>query len=282
MDSYRFKKDNKLSDFQTSTLIENARGLLKKNRKKLADIQDVMYADNRYGLLIGLQGMDTSGKDSLVRETFKKVNVNGVKVHSFKVPTEEEHAHDYLWRHYLKLPQRGIITIFNRTHYENVLVTRVHPEYIPAEYIPGYEHVSKIDDKFYHKRMEQINNFEQHLVENGTIVLKIFLHLSKEEQKNRLLRRIDKPNKNWKFSSGDLKERKLWDKYMYCYEDLLIHTSTDKAPWYVVPADDKDTARYIVSEIILNTLQKIDFQYPTLSEEEKNNLKIYKSELKNS
>lgn len=223
--------------------------------------------------------MDTSGKDSLVREVFKNVNVNGINVHSFKAPNVEELAHDYLWRHYIKLPERGKIAVFNRTHYENVLVTRVHPEYILGENIPGFDSIEKITDAFYHQRMQQINDFEKHLSQNGTIVLKFYLNLSKEEQKNRLLRRLDKPEKNWKFSAGDLKERKLWDKYMNAYEDMLQKTSTEIAPWFIIPADHKDSARYLVARIIGDILSNYDFQYPKISDNEKNNLDFYKSEL---
>jgi PPK2 family polyphosphate:nucleotide phosphotransferase len=281
-EKYLFQKSCKFSDFESFEKIKDAKVELENLSKELAQLQDVMYADDRYSVLICLQGMDTSGKDSLVREVFKSVNVNGVNVFSFKTPNTEELAHDYLWRHYTKLPERGKIAIFNRTHYENVLVTRVHPEYILAESIPNFESVDKITDAFYHDRMDQINAFEKHLVQNGTIVLKFFLHLSKDEQKNRLLRRLDKPEKNWKFSSGDLKERKRWDDYMKAYEDLLDKTSTDIAPWYVIPADHKDTARYLVARAIIQKLQSFNFNYPKLSDLEKNNLNLYRSEIENS
>jgi PPK2 family polyphosphate:nucleotide phosphotransferase len=281
-DKYLFIKSSQMSDFESFEKIKDAKEELENLSKELAQLQDVMYADDRYSILICLQGMDTSGKDSLVREVFKSVNVNGVNVFSFKTPNTEELAHDYLWRHYTKLPERGKIAIFNRTHYENVLVTRVHPEYILAESIPNFESVEKITDAFYHDRMDQINAFEKHLVQNGTIVLKFFLHLSKDEQKNRLLRRLDKPEKNWKFSAGDIKERKSWDEYMKAYEDLLEKTSTDLAPWYVIPADHKDTARYLVARAIIQKLQSFNFNYPKLSDLEKNNLNLYRTEIENS
>lgn len=280
--NYIFNINTEFHSIDTFEMISDAKDELAKVSKDLAKLQDVMYADNRYGLLICLQGMDTSGKDSLVKEVFKNVNVNGINVHSFKTPTSEELAHDYLWRHYTKLPERGKIAIFNRTHYENVLVTRVHPEYILGEKIPGFQNIENMNDAFYHQRMEQINNFEKHLIENGIIVLKFFLHLSKEEQKNRLLSRLENEEKNWKFSAGDLKERKLWDKYMWAYEDLLQKTSTDIAPWHVIPADDKDSARYLVGKIIKKKLKTLNLNYPILNELEKNNLKIYINELKNS
>ncbi len=281
-DKYLFIKSSQMSDFESFEKIKDAKEELENLSKELAQLQDVMYADDRYSILICLQGMDTSGKDSLVREVFKSVNVNGVNVFSFKTPNTEELAHDYLWRHYTKLPERGKIAIFNRTHYENVLVTRVHPEYILAESIPNFESVEKITDAFYHDRMDQINAFEKHLVQNGTIVLKFFLHMSKDEQKNRLLRRLDKPEKNWKFSAGDIKERKSWDEYMKAYEDLLEKTSTDIAPWYVIPADHKDTARYLVARAIIQKLQSFNFNYPKLSDLEKNNLNLYRTEIENS
>jgi PPK2 family polyphosphate:nucleotide phosphotransferase len=221
--------------------------------------------------------MDTSGKDSLIREVFKDFNVRGVEVHSFKVPTDLELGHDYLWRHYIALPQRGKFGVFNRTHYENVLVTRVHPGYIMGENIPNVKSIDDVNDAFFHKRMEHINNFENHIAENGTIILKFFLHLSKEEQANRLLRRINLREKNWKFSAGDLKERKLWEKYQECYEDVLNRTSTKKAPWFIVPADDKPTARLIVATTILETLQQYkDMKEPELDEETKSRLVEFK------
>ena len=241
-----------------------------------------MYAHGKYSVLVCLQGMDTSGKDSLIREVFKDFNVRGVEVHSFKVPTELELKHDYLWRHYLALPARGKFGVFNRTHYENVLVTRVHPYYIMNENIPGIDDVSKIDDAFWDKRFDQINNFEKHLAENGTIIFKFFLNLSKSEQKYRLLRRLNKKEKNWKFSSGDLKERKLWDKYQWCYEDAINRTSKAHAPWYTIPADDKPTARYIVAKILYDTLKTYtDIQEPELPDDEKANIQLYKDQLEN-
>lgn len=240
-----------------------------------------MYAEGKYAMLICLQGMDTSGKDSLIREVFKDVNARGVQVHSFKVPTELELKHDFMWRHYIALPPKGKIGVFNRTHYENVLVTRVHPEYVFSENIPTVKSVNDLDDNFYHSRMERMLQFEKHLSDNGTIVLKFFLNLSKEEQKNRLLRRLNIPEKNWKFSSGDLKERKLWNAYQNCYEEILNKTSTDYAPWYVVPADDKPTARLIVAETILQEMEKYNFKEPTLAQKDLDKLEEFKKELNN-
>ena len=255
---------------------------LKKVRKQLGKLQDTMYAHDKYAVLVCLQGMDTSGKDSLIREVFKDFNARGVEVQSFKVPTNLELGHDYLWRHYIALPQRGKFGVHNRTHYENVLVTRVHPEYILGENLPDVHTVEDVNDAFWDKRFEQIKNFEKHLVENGTLIYKFFMHLSKDEQKNRLLRRLEKKEKNWKFSAGDLKERKLWDTYQTYYEDAINRTSTDKAPWYVIPADNKPAARLAVASILLETLSQYeDIQEPELDDKTKANLSAYKEQLEN-
>lgn len=253
---------------------------LDKVRNKLSDLQDVMYSHNKYGVLICLQGMDTSGKDSLIREVFKEFNPRGVVVHSFKTPNSTELEHDYLWRHYIALPEKGKFAIFNRTHYENVLVTRVHPEYILGENLPGINSVEDITPKFWKKRIKQINNFEKHIAENGTIVMKFFMHLSKEEQRERLLRRLEEGKHNWKFSPGDLKEREHWKEYQQYYEEAINKTSTDYAPWYVIPADDKEMARYIVAKIIWEEMQKhTDIKEPELDDKIKANIEIYKKEL---
>lgn len=248
--------------------------------EKLAKIQNDMYAHGKYAALICIQGMDTAGKDSLIREVFKELNARGVEVHSFKVPTELELNHDYLWRHYIALPARGKFGVFNRTHYENVLVTRVHPEYILGENLPDIHSIEDVNDDFWEKRFEQINNFERHIADNGTIIFKFFLHLSKDEQKRRLLRRLDKPEKNWKFSPGDLKERKLWDEYQFCYEEAINKTSKAHAPWFAIPADDKPTARYLVARILLDTLKKYDdIKPPELDSDVKVNIENYKLQL---
>lgn len=249
-------------------------------REKLSELQDVMYAHNRYGVLICLQGMDTSGKDSLIREVFKEFNPRGVVVSSFKTPNSTELEHNYLWRHYLALPEKGKFAIFNRTHYENVLVTRVHPEYILNENLPGIESVDDIKPQFWDNRMEQINNFEKHITQNGTIVMKFYFHLSKNEQRKRLLRRLEKEDHNWKFSVGDLKERERWDDYMKYYEEAINSTATENAPWYIIPSDDKDMARYIVAEIIWQEMkQYTDIQEPELDEKVKKNIEEYKEQL---
>ena len=281
LEKYEVTSAINIKDFSTKEVIEDSKKELKKVRKKISTLQDRMYAEGKYSILICLQGMDTSGKDSLIREVFKDVNARGVEVHSFKVPTELELKHDFLWRHYLALPSKGKIGVFNRTHYENVLVTRVHPEYIFGENIPGVGSLSDLNDEFYHDRMDRINNFENHLAKSGTIILKFFLNLSKDEQKNRLLRRLNLPEKNWKFSTGDLKERKLWDKYQYCYEDLLNRTSKENAPWFVIPADDKPTARLLLAEILLKNLKKYNFKEPTLPLKIVDQIDDFKAQLNN-
>jgi len=279
---YKVSKTVDLSTIASKEVIKEAKQKIKKIRKQISKLQDVMYAHSKYSMLICIQGMDTSGKDSLIREVFKDVNARGVVVHSFKVPSEKELKHDFLWRHYIALPERGKIGVFNRTYYENVLVTRVHPEYVLGENIPNVKSIDDLDDAFYHKRMAHINNFEQQIIENGTIVLKFFLHLSKEEQKNRLLRRLNLKEKNWKFSVGDLKERKLWDTYQNCYQEAINKTSTEKAPWYIVPADDKASARCIVAQTILSTLASYkDMKYPELDEKTIAQLDMFKTQLEN-
>lgn len=282
MSDYKVTTTIALKDRHTKVVIDDAEKELKKIRKKLGKLQDTMYAHGKYAVLVCLQGMDTAGKDSLIREVFKDFNVRGVEVHSFKVPTDLELKHDFIWRHYIVLPERGRFSVFNRTHYENVLVTRVHPEYILGENIPTVNSVEDINDDFWDARFEQINNFEKHVADNGTLIFKFFLNLSKDEQKYRLLRRLNKQEKNWKFSPGDLKERKLWDKYQECYEDAINRTSKSHAPWYTIPADDKPSARYIVAKIMYDTLKTYtDIQEPELDDEIKANLEAYKQQLNN-
>jgi len=271
-----FEIDKSITHVDIGLTDEQAEKKLKKLGKKLAKIQDRIYAHGKYAVLLCIQGMDTAGKDSLIREVFKEFNARGVTVHSFKVPTELEKKHDYLWRHYIALPARGKFGVFNRTHYENVLVTKVHPEYILGENIPTITSVEDVNDEFWKKRYQQINDFERHISENGTIIFKFFLNLSKEEQKNRLIRRIEKKEKNWKFSPSDLKERKLWDKYQECYETAIRKTSKPHAPWYIIPADSKPVARYLFAKTILERLEQYnDIKEPELDPEVKAELSIY-------
>lgn len=285
IEDFKVKGTIKLNDFTTKLDIDSNKEqeelALDKIQQKLSKKQDAMYAHNRHAFLICLQGMDTSGKDSLIREVFKEFNPRGVVVHSFKTPTSTELEHDYLWRHYLALPEKGKFAVFNRTHYENVLVTRVHPEYILFENLPGIEKVEDITPQFWENRMEQIVNFEKHISQNGTKILKFYFHMSKEEQRERLLKRLENPEDNWKFSTGDLKERERWDDYMKYYEEAINKTSTDFAPWYIIPADDKGVARYIVAKTIWEEMQKLtDIAEPELDPKVKANIDMYREQLK--
>lgn len=284
IDDFKVTGKIKIEDLKTKYDLDASKKKIKKELKNvrvdLGELQDTMYAHGKYAVLVCLQGMDTAGKDSLIREVFKDFNSRGVVVHSFKVPTVLELKHDFLWRHYIELPARGKFGIFNRTHYENVLVTRVHPNIILGENIPGVESLEDVDNVFWDKRFEDINNFEKHLVENGTLIFKFFLNISKEEQKHRLLRRLDREDKNWKFSPGDLKERELWDTYMDCYEDLLNRTSKPEAPWYAIPCDDKHTSRLLIAKVLYDTLKTYtDIKEPELDDAIKANIGMYRRQL---
>lgn len=282
INDFKITSSISVKDLESKMVIDKADKDIEDIRKKLGDIQDTMYAHGKYAVLVCLQGMDTAGKDSLIREVFKDFNARGVVVHSFKTPTMLELRHDYLWRHAVALPERGKFSVFNRTHYENVLVTRVHPSYILGENIPTVHSIEDVNEAFWDKRFEQINNFEKHISENGTIIFKFFLNVSKEEQRDRLLRRLDKKEKNWKFSPGDLEERKLWDEYQKCYEDAINRTTKPHAPWYNIPADDKDSARYIVAKIMYDILKEYtDIKEPELDDDIMENLKMYKEQLEN-
>jgi len=248
---------------------EQGERLLQNSMDQLASLQDKLFASGKYSLLVVLQAMDAAGKDSTVKHLMSGFNPSGVKVSNFKEPSSIELSHDYFWRHYQQLPRRGEIGIFNRSHYENVLVTRVHPDLILKENLPGINSVKDIDKKFWHHRFDQINRFEKNLVQNGTVVLKFFLHVSKDEQKKRFLERIDNPKKNWKFSLSDIKERGHWDEYQEAYEDALSHTSTEEAPWYVIPADDKWYLRLTAGLIMYNAFEKLNLTYPKISREAK-------------
>ncbi len=238
--------------------------LMPANIEKMAQLQEKLYAENRRSLLIVLQAMDAAGKDGVIGHVMTGLNPQGTQVVSFKVPSSEENDHGYLWRINKALPRRGEIGIFNRSHYEDVLVARVH-DLVRFSQLPP----ELVTDRIWEQRYRQIRDFERYLEENGTTMVKIFLHISKDEQRKRLLDRIIQPDKNWKFSSGDIQERYHWDKYMLAYEQMLEHTATAASPWYVVPADNKWFSRYLVSQIVLEALQAIDPKIPELPEEEK-------------
>ena len=250
--------------------------LLERHVEELDSLQRLHYASNRYALLLILQGMDAAGKDGIIRHVTSGINPQGCQVFSFKQPSAEELEHDFLWRTTYRLPERGKIGIFNRSYYEEVLIVRVHPEILSAQGLPD-EILNK--KTFWKDRYRSITEMEEHLYRDGTRIIKVFLHLSKEEQRNRFLERIDDPDKNWKFSISDIHERKYWDDYMKAYEACLNATSTDFAPWYIVPADDKENARLIVSQIFLDTLNELKLKYPEITGEQRKELESAREQL---
>ncbi len=244
---------------------ERAGEILQESLDELTQAQELLYADGRYAILIVLQAMDAAGKDGTIKHVMSGVNPQGCQVSSFKGPSAEELEHTFLWRCAKRLPGRGQIGIFNRSHYEDVLVVRVHPELLERQKLPP----GKRGKKFWKARYEDINGFEQHLVRNGTTIVKFFLHVSRKEQKRRFLERLDRPDKHWKFSAADLAERDFWDQYMDAYEDALGATSTECAPWYVVPADDKWFTRAAVATILTRTIHSLDLRLPELKDEQR-------------
>jgi PPK2 family polyphosphate:nucleotide phosphotransferase len=248
---------------------------LKKDAKRLGRYQELLYAQNRQSVLIILQGMDTSGKDGTIKHVMSGANPQGTQVHSFKAPAGEELEHDFLWRAMRRLPERGNITIFNRSYYEEVLVVRVHPDLIGQQALPAGETPPALWDH----RFEDINNFEKYLVRNGIIVLKFFLNLSKDEQRRRLLARIDDPEKHWKFSAGDVTQRGHWDEYIAAYEDAIANTSTRHAPWYIVPADHKWFTRMVVADVIVKKLRSLELAVPALGPADLEGLAVARNQL---
>jgi PPK2 family polyphosphate:nucleotide phosphotransferase len=274
--------ENFATDYQGKKLNKKeGEDLLEDGREHLAEIQEKLYAHNRYGVLIILQAMDAAGKDGAIKHILSGMSPVGVKIHNFKAPTAHELDHDYFWRHSVNLPPRGEIAIHNRSHYENVLVTRVHPEYILKENIPGIDSVDKITPAFWMRRFEQIKRYEQNIAENGTIILKFFLHVSKDEQKKRLLQRIDEQEKHWKFDVNDLRERACWDEYQRSYEEAINSTSTGYAPWFIIPADNKWYARLAIASVIYRHLTSLDIQFPTVSAEQREALLKARDQLMN-
>lgn len=249
-------------EFGKDKLKERAGEVLAQSIADLTEAQQLLYADDRYSLLIVLQAMDAAGKDGTIKHVMSGVNPQGCQVFSFKKPSAEDLDHNFLWRYMKSLPERGRIGIFNRSYFEDVLVVKVHPELL--QNLPS----GKINKSFWEKRYEDINAFERHLQRNGTVILKFFLNVSKEEQRKRFLERLERPEKNWKFSTADLAERAYWDDYMEAYEDAISATSTKWAPWYIVPADNKWVTRAIVADIISSTLRDLDLQFPIVTEEQ--------------
>jgi PPK2 family polyphosphate:nucleotide phosphotransferase len=249
---------------------------LAKHVKRLSDLQQLLYASDRHAVLLIFQAMDAAGKDGVIRHVMSGVNPQGCQVTSFKHPSATEMQHDFLWRTTRQLPERGRIGIFNRSYYEEVLIARVHTDILAAEDVADDRHHRK---GIWHSRYRSIVDLEHHLARNGTCILKFYLHLSKEEQRKRFLERIDQPEKNWKFSAADIKERGYWKQYMEAYEACLSATSTKEAPWYVVPADDKENARLIVSKIITDTLGELDMAYPVSTDERRAELLAIRKQL---
>jgi PPK2 family polyphosphate:nucleotide phosphotransferase len=248
---------------------DTAKDLLDASRLRLRALQETLYAHDRWSLLLIFQGMDAAGKDSAIEHVMSGVNPQGCQVFSFKQPSTKELDHDFMWRSMIALPERGRIGIFNRSYYEEMLVVRVHPEILAQEKIPQ----RLVTKNVWQERFEDVSNIERYLTRNGTVVLKFFLHVSKEEQRKRFLERLDEPSKNWKFSLADVKERALWDRYYAAYQEVLRHTSSSYAPWYVVPADHKWFSRLVISSTIVSTLEKLGLSYPTKSEASPSELK---------
>jgi len=258
---------------------DGAGDILDSLKMEMDDLQEKLYAANKHALLIIFQAMDAGGKDSIIEHTMSGLNPQGCQVYSFKQPSAEELDHDFLWRHARALPERGRIGIHNRSHYENVLVCKVHPSYVLNERIAAVSKVDDIDEKFWEGRYESIRDFEKHLDRNGTVILKFFLNVSRKEQKERFLERIEDPRKNWKFSHGDIEERRLWDDYMNAYERAITETSTKYAPWYIIPADKKWFTRIAVSSVITETLKSLSPEIPELAASERAKLEECRKEL---
>jgi len=279
------EKKHNIEDFKTDETFgfkkDDSDEMILENIMKLREMQGKFYAHNKYAILIIFQAMDAAGKDGTIKHVMSGVNPQGCSVIPFKQPSKEELDHTYLWRIMKNMPERGNIGIFNRSHYEEVLVTKVHPEILMNQQLPDVNSLKDVDKDFWKRRYHQINNMEQYLVENGVIILKFFLNVSKDEQKKRFLSRLDKKEKNWKFSLADLKERAYWDDYMKAFEDMINETSTEYAPWYVIPADHKWFMRYAVGHIITEKLEELKVDYPTISDEEVKNLELAKQQLLN-
>jgi PPK2 family polyphosphate:nucleotide phosphotransferase len=280
-DPYRVNHGKKfqLKDFDPASTAhvhskEHAQELLDKGLTEMSDLQDKLYAQDRWSVLIILQGMDAAGKDGLIKHVMSGVNPQGCQVYSFKQPSVEEMNHDYMWRSNRSLPQRGHIGIFNRSYYEELLVVRVHPDILKNERLPE----ELITKNIWQDRYEDIRNSERYLARNGTVVRKFFLNISKKEQKKRFLERLDNPEKNWKFSSSDVRERQFWDKYMDAYEEMIAATSTKHAPWYVVPADNKWYTRLVVAAAIVDALGELKLAYPQISAEQRKQLAAAREE----
>lgn len=260
-----WEQTDELAKLGKQTVRKRAEELLEESVAELAEAQELLYADNRHAVLMILQAMDAAGKDGTIRKVTSGVNPAGFQVFCFKAPSKEELDHTFLWRYCKRLPERGRIGIFNRSYYEDVLITRVHPELVSSKHLPP----GKRDKSFWNARMDDINALEEHLVRNGTLVLKFFLHISRDEQKSRFLDRLNEPDKHWKFNPADLTERSYWNDYVDAYERALSATSTKHAPWYIVPANHKWVARAVVASILSTSISELNLEYPTVSPEQK-------------
>jgi len=278
-DGKKFSLKEYDTSFSADYKKEDTDALLADMIKRISTQQEALYADSRYAVLIIFQAMDAAGKDGAIAHTLSGLNPDGCEVFSFKEPSQEELLHDFLWRSVKALPRFGRIGVHNRSHYENVLITKVHPELLLKEKLSGVKKVKDIDKKFWKQRYESIRSFEKHLTENGTVLIKFFLNVSKDEQKERFLERIDDPDKNWKFSASDIYEREFWDDYMDAYEKAIQETATEKSPWYVLPADKKWFTRIAISAIILDALKGMKLDYPVLPKAEKDKLYDAKKKL---
>jgi PPK2 family polyphosphate:nucleotide phosphotransferase len=269
-------KEHAPDDTGTMKSKEEAGDLLARGLESLRDQQEKLYAQGTWAVLLIFQAMDAAGKDSIIKHVMSGVNPQGCQVSSFKAPSAEELSHDYLWRTTLRLPERGHIGVFNRSYYEEVLVVRVHPEILGAQRLPE----AVMSKRIWDERFEDIVCFERHLARNGVVVLKFFLHVSKQEQKRRFLERLDTPAKNWKFSTADVRERERWRDYMRAYEEMIRHTATPEAPWFIVPADHKWFARLVVADAVVDAMKRLDLHFPTIDRDKKKELKVVEAALR--
>jgi PPK2 family polyphosphate:nucleotide phosphotransferase len=274
-----FKLKDHVTDLPSETIKKELKKQLEADKEVISDLQEVLYASGKHAVLLVFQAMDAAGKDSCIRHVMSGINPQGVDVRSFKAPSTKERSHDFLWRHARAMPARGFIGIHNRSHYEEVLVTKVHPEFILGQNIAGFESLKDIDKDFWEQRYTSIRNMEEHLAANGTVIMKFFLHMSKGAQKKRFLERIDDPSKNWKFSVNDVAERRLWADYQEAYEQAIRETAAPHAPWYIIPADEQWESRAMVGRLLRLQLEALGLKHPTLDEKSSRVLAEAKQEL---
>lgn len=274
-----FHLKDHVTDLPSETIKKELKKQLDDDKALISDLQEVLYASGKHSVLLVFQAMDAAGKDSCIRHVMSGVNPQGVDVRSFKAPSTKERSHDFLWRHARAMPPRGFIGIHNRSHYEEVLVTKVHPEFILGQNIAGIESVKDIDKAFWEQRYASIRNMEEHLAANGTVIMKFFLHMGKEAQKERFLERIDDPKKNWKFSVNDIKERGYWDAYQEAYEQAIRATAAPHAPWYIIPADEQWESRALVGRLLRLRLEALGLKNPTMDDRSMAGLQSAKADL---